>query len=404
MAGPTITLTLAGESAGAERAFDRVGQSARSMSSVVDDSASSFDRVGEAADELDTKAMGFRDTLTGVQDGFAGIKAVNEGGLGFESLLLLGTGVGDLASGFYNLLIPALGSAVTWLKATKVGMIAQAAWSKIVAGATAVWAGAQWLMNAAMAANPIVLVILAIVALVAIIIVIATKTTWFQDLWNAIWNTIGDPVKAIWDWIKNTMWVGIKAYFTFLIDMAKKVWEGIKLYFGFWKGVLDTVIGWIIGFYTGAFDIFENLLNFIRGLPSRITAAARGMFDGIRDTFRGTINWAVDAWNRLSFGLTVPNNAVTRALGLAGHGFTLHTPNIPRFHTGGVVGGAPGTETLAILEAGERVIPANQANAPLMIHISSGGSRLDDLLVEILARAIRVRGGDVQLVLGGARG
>jgi archaellum component FlaC len=38
------------------------------------------------------------------------------------------------------------------------------------------------------------------------------------------------------------------------------------------------------------------------------------------------------------------------------------------------------------------------------LEIHSGGTRLDDLLVEVLSRAVRARGGDVQRVLGGRRG
>lgn len=38
--------------------------------------------------------------------------------------------------------------------------------------------------------------------------------------------------------------------------------------------------------------------------------------------------------------------------------------------------------------------------SPTVIEISSGGSRMDDLLLELLRRAIRVKGGNVQVVLG----
>jgi hypothetical protein len=71
-------------------------------------------------------------------------------------------------------------------------------------------------------------------------------------------------------------------------------------------------------------------------------------------------------------------------------------------HTGGIVPGAPGTETLRILQAGERVTPSSRAGDRTVIEIRSDGTRLGDLLVELLARSIRVRGGNVQAILGGA--
>jgi hypothetical protein len=36
----------------------------------------------------------------------------------------------------------------------------------------------------------------------------------------------------------------------------------------------------------------------------------------------------------------------------------------------------------------------------VVIELRSGGSKLDDLLVEVLRNSIRVKGGDVQAVLG----
>lgn len=41
------------------------------------------------------------------------------------------------------------------------------------------------------------------------------------------------------------------------------------------------------------------------------------------------------------------------------------------------------------------------AASPMVLEIRSGGSQLDDLLVEVLSRAVRRRGGNVQTVLGG---
>ncbi len=71
----------------------------------------------------------------------------------------------------------------------------------------------------------------------------------------------------------------------------------------------------------------------------------------------------------------------------------------PKFHAGGVVPGAPGSEMLTTLQAGERVTPAGRSG-PMVLELRSSGARVDDLLVEILARAIKARGGNVQVALG----
>ncbi len=94
--------------------FDRMGTSARASGDEVErmgkrseDSAERLHRVGEASDEVDTKAMGFRDTVTGVSDT---LKGLTDSSLSTENrLLTLGMGIGDLGSAGYNLLVPAMG-------------------------------------------------------------------------------------------------------------------------------------------------------------------------------------------------------------------------------------------------------------------------------------------------------
>jgi len=54
----------------------------------------------------------------------------------------------------------------------------------------------------------------------------------------------------------------------------------------------------------------------------------------------------------------------------------------------------PAGTTKAMLES------AGNSNNRTVLEIRSGGTRMDDLLVELLQKAVRVRGGDVQVVLG----
>lgn len=201
MSGNQVTLTFAGDSAKAEKAFENVGDSATKMKTKVEESATGFNRAGEAADAMDTKAMGFRDSMTGVQDTLGGVTALARGP-SFDAFLQLGFGIGDLGSGLYNFIIPGLGKLTEALKLQNL-------WSGIVTAATKVWAGVQWLLNAAMSANPIGLIIIAVVALVAVIVLIATKTTWFQDLWRVTWSWIKNAAEDTWNWLKKLPgWIG----------------------------------------------------------------------------------------------------------------------------------------------------------------------------------------------------
>lgn len=350
MPGPNVVLTFGGDSSKLENAFDRVGSGARDMGREVGAASDGFDKVGEAADTVDTRSMGFRDTLTGIQDGFAGIKKATSDGLGFESLLLIGTGVGDLASGFFNFLIPGMKSAVTWLKALDLATVRAAISQKAAAVGAKIWAAGQWLLNTALLANPIVLIVVAVIALIAIIVIIATKTTWFQDVWRAVWGKIGDPVKKAWDWVKHTS----ASALSWMVSIPGKL-----------KTAFSKVAGFISAPYRFAFNLIARAWN---------------------NTI-GRLSWTVPSW--------IP------AIG----GNTVSVPHLPTFHSGGTVPGPPGREIIARLQAGERIEPlrgGGSGGGPMVLQLGGDGTRLGDLLVEIMRIAIKSKGGNVQTVLGRA--
>ncbi len=64
---------------------------------------------------------------------------------------------------------------------------------------------------------------------------------------------------------------------------------------------------------------------------------------------------------------------------------------------------------LVDMEAGSQVVPhanmqAMRGGGPIVVQLEvhSGGSRMDDLLTEVIRKVVRVGGGDVQTVLGAA--
>lgn len=176
MSKPTVTLTFAGDSTQLERTFGRVGEASKKMSDEVGQAVDGFDRASEASDVAEGRFQGFASSLTGTKDIMTGVGDIARGNL-FDGLVTVGAGAADLAEGFNYTLIPAMKGATSALKASKLGMMAQAAWSGVVRGATLLWTGVQWALNAALSANPIGLVVLGIAALVAIVILIAKKTT-----------------------------------------------------------------------------------------------------------------------------------------------------------------------------------------------------------------------------------
>lgn len=149
-----------------------------------------------------------------------------------------------------------------------------------------------------------------------------------------------------------------------------------------WGYVKDKVMG-VVGFLTTLFLNFtgpgllikhwDTIVNTIKAMPGRISAAARGMFDGIKNAFRSAINWIVDKWNDLSFsigGFDPPGP------GPKFGGVTVGTPNIPRLAQGGIVRAQPGG---------------------ILANIGEG--RYDEAVVPLDGR--RLGGGDVNLYVTG---
>lgn len=116
-----------------------------------------------------------------------------------------------------------------------------------LAAGLAIAAAAQWAMTSAILANPVTWIIVGIVALIAAIVLIATKTTWFQTIWRAVWG-------------------GLKTAFQATIDFFK----GLFAWFGTLPGKFRT---WFEGARNAAVVKLVALIAWVGGLPGRFLHA-----------------------------------------------------------------------------------------------------------------------------------
>ena len=96
---------------------------------------------------------------------------------------------------------------------------AQAAISKVVAAA-------QWLVNAAMNANPIGLIVIAIAGLVAAFVLLWNKCEGFRNFFIGMWEGIKTAFQTFLDWISPAI-EAIKGYFTSLWTKLQEIWAYI---------------------------------------------------------------------------------------------------------------------------------------------------------------------------------
>jgi len=156
--------------------------------------------------------------------------------------LVIGFGVAAmgvaLAFKFYELTMKAVTVATaSWAVIQGVGTAAMWLWNAAIgtsigetlalramylgsAIASGVMTAAQWLLNAALTANPIGVVVMAVAALVGAIILIATKTTWFQTIWQYMTSSLA----AAWRWLWNTILAPI---IRFVLNGFASITDGI---------------------------------------------------------------------------------------------------------------------------------------------------------------------------------
>jgi TP901 family phage tail tape measure protein len=231
-----------------------------------------------------------------------------------------------------------------------------------VAAGVKAWSIAQWLLNAAMTANPATLWILGLTAMAALIAAFwpeikaaaGAAWQWISDKASAAWSAITAFAQTAWDAIKGIVTgfiefhVGIfTAYFRLLkwifsplmpilqpifdaiVGAATWVmaqWEPLKAFFsGLWEGIKLTFSNAWAGlmlFATAAVDalkaVWAPIADFFSSLWDGIASAFQAILGGVIDTIMGAVN-AIRGMGRetidATFGSGEPADTGTAAAG-----------------------------------------------------------------------------------------
>lgn len=149
------------------------------------------------------------------------------------------------------------------------------AFKKAQEGATV----AQWLMNAAMNANPIGIIIVAIAAIVAAIVVLWNTNEGFREAIIGAWNAIGDVAAKIWGAIVDFFTVKIPAAFNAVLDWLKNNWPALLL----------LIINPIAGAIALAYNNIEGFRNFVNKALAAIKQFFIDRFNDIKNFLFVTI-------------------------------------------------------------------------------------------------------------------
>ncbi|MFG3493008.1 phage tail tape measure protein [Streptomyces sp. NPDC047972] len=280
-------------------------------------------------------------------------------------------------------------------------------WTPIVlllVTALGLMAAAIWVVNIAMMANPVGLIIAGIVALIAIVVVLVMKwdevkaallayweqmkadalriwnavTKFFADawektktdairVWNAIvgfltgaWNKTKADALRVWNAITGalaTAWGKTKAD-------AARIWNAITgfLSAAWTKTKADAVRLWtsITGFVSGQWN---NLVASVRTAVAKIGGFFGGMWDGITHGLKSALNGAIWLINSAIGGINSLIQGANRIPGVS----IPYVPYIPYLAEGGVTTGP----TLAMIGEGreqEAVLPLSKLEALINTH------------------------------------
>lgn len=350
----------------------------------------SVGRVAGAAENLDDKGSKATDSLGALSSGFE-LVGLEQYATGLQSVAMATDFMSGVGTGL-NLIMEL--QSVQWVK-NKVAAIAYAVQQKLVAAASRVWAAAQWVLNAALSANPIGLVVLAIAALIAIIVLAWQRSETFRAIVTGALNAVLAAARAVGSWFRDTFWPWLRGVFEAVSGAAGKARDAIA-------GHLNALVRWLggipgrvtsalSGMFSGIGTAWSSantwvrgkageLLTWFGGLPAKMAGKFSGMFDGIGSAFRSAINYIVGKWNNLSFSIPGVDTHIP-GVGKVG-GFSLDTPNLPYLAAGGralksgaAVVGEEGPEILN-LNRGASVVPLDQGG-DTYITVEMDGQQFD---------------------------
>ena len=293
---------------------------------------------------------------------------------------------------------------LTVVTATAAYNTAMNLWKGITAISTAV----QWAFNAAMAANPVVLVVLAVLALVAAIVWWVTQTKEGQAVWAAVcafmtdaWNNTVSFFTSAWN-----------GFVGFLNDALNNIGNFFSSVFAGIGSVVSTVVNGIRSFFAGAFAfvasivttqinitvaIIRGIINVVSTVVNFISTGFSNAFDLVRTAVSSVANFFTSSFNNISGviqnvigwvqslfnGFSVPGwlRDVMNFMGGGATGFDIQGGfNLAGLETGGATGVVPFAGFFRPPTNGSTVVNNYTINVDGALDPDAVGRQLEDIL------------------------
>jgi hypothetical protein len=261
MTTATLAVNIVSNAVEAVRGFDaltgavgRAGNEVAGFGRAIDGASRQARDFGRGvADRLDAIGGGSGKAATGIND-LAG--AMELAGLGSfaekmgiaATVLDAGAGAADLFTVAQSIASAAVNALSASTAAATVRTLAYNVATRTVSAATTAWTAVQWLLNAALTANPIGLVVVAIAALVAGIILAYKNSETFRRIVDGAFRAVADGAKTLWDWVTRA---------------ASAIGDGLSAAFSFVSRGIDTFIEKIMNAVRWVQDLIAKVRDFI---------------------------------------------------------------------------------------------------------------------------------------------
>lgn len=160
---------------------------------------------------------------------------------------------------------------VPFLVALGVAFGVMQAQAVIAAAAEAEMTVAQYLLNSAFLACPVLWIAMAIATLVAAFIYLWNNCDEFRQFWINLWQNIKDIFFTVWDAVKSFFTEKIPEMFNIFLQWFIALPDNIAYWLGY---ALGKIIAWCITLPEKAREagkaFLENVINFFKNLPSNI--------------------------------------------------------------------------------------------------------------------------------------
>ena len=180
------------------------------------------------------------------------------------------SGLGQMATGMKA--IQSLGF-ITWLRELEI-------MTKLSAAGEGLLSAAQWALDAAMSANPIVLVVLALIALAAALIWAYQNVDWFRAMVDNAWQSIVTFAQQIYSFISGAL-----------------------------SGLMSAIAAagaWLVGRVSASFSAIWSIISAAMNLWNQATAKARAIANMIGNAFSGIQGLLQSAFNGVTHTITAP--------------------------------------------------------------------------------------------------